>query len=185
MADTNKSGGMGKLLVAGGCGCLVILMLALVTIGGIFFFRAKKVVREEPRFEISIKRPDSIEAGGTFDLEIDLNYSSGSQALKSFEIDLPLSYLEGFEVVAVDPEPLKIIDNEPFEPTRSYRFERQVRPGEQFEAAFQLQALEPGSYSGELGVQLGDLRQMYSIKTGVTGAASPAEVFGTPPEPAQ
>jgi|GEM_PF-1767834 len=64
-------------------------------------------------------------------------------------VDIDDSFLEGFQVISIHPEPtdtMKIFGQ------RSWFFERSVDPGESLEVRFELKAVMEGHFSGDVHV---------------------------------
>ena len=64
-------------------------------------------------------------------------------------IDVDLAFLEGFEVVSVDPTPSDTME---IFVQRSWSFTNSVAPGEELVVTYRLKAVRPGHYVGDVDV---------------------------------
>lgn len=66
-------------------------------------------------------------------------------------IDVSESFLAGFQVVSVDPQPTGTVHIPVFD-QRSWSFGISVAPGDTLSATFRLEPVEPGHFSGDIDV---------------------------------
>ncbi len=130
-----------KLIIITALITMFITSLVWVGIGATGYWL---VTREAPPFAISVEHPDVVEVGETMTMKVTVA-NDGTKDLKFAELDLYDTFLDGFEVVAVNPKPKT---KERIFGIVTYGFSRTLKPAESFGIELELRAKEAGLWTG-------------------------------------
>lgn len=134
---------MKKTLLA----CLgVTIILVFVVIAGLWFW----LFRELPVLEASLSLPPEVHRDAEVTMAITVT-NTHDQPITLDSVDIDDSFLHGFQVVAIDPEPTDTM-HVPLADQRSWGFARPVSPGESLALTFRLKAVMEGHFSGDIDV---------------------------------
>ena len=131
---------MKKLMVA--IGLLGFVMIVLLGAAVVY------LLHEEPTLDVRLSAPDEVTVGEAFDLTL-ITRNLHQEAIVLDSVDIEETFLEGFEVVSVDPTPT---EEQTIFWYRSWSFGHSVQPGETMEVTFRLNPLKPGHYVGDVDV---------------------------------
>ena len=125
-----------------GCGVVAILGVLVIGMAGAW------LLRELPVLNASITSEPIVQLDEEFTLTVNAaNAEEAPIVLDSIDIDD--TFLDGFQVVDVQPAPS---DTSHFMGMRSWYFERSVAPGDTLQVQFTLRAVQEGHFSGDVGV---------------------------------
>jgi hypothetical protein len=131
---------MKKLLA----GCAIVAALALLAgAAGCWY-----LLRERPNVVSTLGVPSEVVVDQVFDMVITAE-NPHDVTVKLDSIDVSDSFLDGFQVVSVTPEPTGTMDLFDF---RSFDFSRDVAPGESLVVTFKLRAVSEGLFRGDCDV---------------------------------
>lgn len=103
-------------------------------------------VNHQPDFLVTVDSPDRVFEGDVFELSATVeNPTDGSLTLGS--IDIYDSFIDGFEVVQVDPEPASMDPSFGF---ATFYFSQELPPGAIHTFVFKLRAVEAGVWTGDV-----------------------------------
>lgn len=128
-------------------GCLGALALAAA--GGAFLVWFW-LFRDLPVLEAALSLPLEAETDSTVTMVVTVT-NVHKRAVTLDSIDIDNGFLEGFQVVSIEPRPtdtmrIPVIDQ------RSWEFGRAVAPGETVAVTFTMRAVAAGRYSGDIDV---------------------------------
>ena len=125
-------------------GCLGVALIAVLAISavGIWLFR------ELPVLDASLSAPSVVQLDSTFTVVVTTT-NNHNEAIVLDSIDIQDSFLEGFQVIEVQPEPADTTHIFNF---RSWDFGSAVSPGESQEIRFTMKAVQEGHFSGDVDV---------------------------------
>jgi hypothetical protein len=133
---------MKKVLI----GCLGVAVLFLIILGGAGYW----LVHEAPMLDAKLSVPSEVALDSTAELVVTVtNPHEEEVALDSIDIDD--AFLEGFQVVAVEPEPSDTT-SVPLMDQRSWDFGEPVGPGKSLTVKFTLKPVSEGRFSGAVDV---------------------------------
>jgi len=127
--------------VASGCGCLLIVVMA---VAGYWFYR---FIKPPSGVAIAVEAPLRARVGETFEILVTLTNESRSERTL-VDVDVADSYLAGIAVEGTDPA---YSDSEhiPFDNTVSYSFDRALEPGGTLSVRFVAVAVQEGDFAGD------------------------------------
>jgi hypothetical protein len=131
------------ILVIAAVSLLALVGLAVVGLVGLFL-----IVPEQPTLDVRVNAPETVPMGKEFDLVLHTR-NLHDEPIRLDSIDVDLAFLEGFEVVSVDPTPSDVMD---FLGQRCWSFADTVSPGEGLDVTYRLKAVQPGHYAGDMDV---------------------------------
>jgi len=126
-------------------GCLIAAALAVilpVLAIGIW------LVREAPMLDASLSVPPQVALDSTAIMVVTTT-NPHPKPVTLDSIDVDDSFLAGFQVVRIDPEP---VDTMHIFGQRSWTFDQSVAPGDSLEVRFELRAVQEGHFSGDVDV---------------------------------
>ncbi|XAL97988.1 hypothetical protein OT109_10300 [Phycisphaeraceae bacterium D3-23] len=94
--------------------------------------------------------PTQVEEGEIFELKVILQNNT-DQAVNLNGLDLAVSYCEGFVLFATTPEYLTQDEGRLF---RAFEFNLPIEPGKNAQVAFRMQAVNAGSWSGDIDARV-------------------------------
>ena len=125
-----------------GCGVFAVIGCCLLC-GGVFWF-----LREEPILDSTLSMPAVVSIDSEFEMVVTAtNREQVPIVLDS--IDIYDSFLDGVQVVNIDPEPS---DTMHLFFMRSWEFGNELAPGESLEVRFTFLAVKEGHFSGDVDV---------------------------------
>jgi hypothetical protein len=136
-----KSGTKGCLAAIG-----VVAVAFVIVIGLIGYW----LVTEYPNVEATLVAPSSVTLNEPFALVIEVRNPHGENVTLD-SIDIDDGFLNGFQVVSVDPSPSDVM-NVPILNQRSWMFERELAPNESMNVTFEMKPVLVGHYSGDVDV---------------------------------
>ena len=125
-----------------GCGGIAILMMVFVAAISVWLFR------ELPVLSASISAPSMVQLDSELTLVVTAT-NPHQKAIVLDSIDIADSFLEGFQIVDVEPKPTstgQIIG------MRTWAFGFPVEPGASREISFKMKAVQEGHFSGDVDV---------------------------------
>ena len=132
---------MNKYLV----GCLgVSFVVGISLLGAVAFF----LLSEFPVLDASLSVPPEASLGATITMVVTTT-NTHTKAIKLDSIDVGDTFLEGFRVLSVDPEPS---DTMRVFGMRTWFFGERVEPGDSLDVRFALEAVMEGHFSGDVDV---------------------------------
>ena len=128
-----------------GCICVTVTVAAIAAFG-IWYW----LIRETPTLGAALSVPMEVQTGATFTLTITTT-NSHNQPVTLDSIDIDDSFLAGFQVVTIVPEPgdtshLQLLNQ------RSWVFDKAVAPGGTLSVTFTLKAIADGHFTGDVDV---------------------------------
>lgn len=136
---------MNNKVVIGVIGCLGAALLFTVVIGlGV----AVWLFTERPKLDASLSLPSEATLGETLTMLVTTT-NPHDQAVTLDSIDIDDTFLDGFQVVTVVPEPTGTMH---VFGQRSWSFGTSVPPGQALEVRFTLKAVQGGHFSGDVDV---------------------------------
>jgi hypothetical protein len=147
-----------------GCGAAALLGLCAV-IGVVLFITY--VAKDVEGMVVSVKGPESVAVGETFDLEIVVRNDRPRQSIELSDVDLADEYLEGFTIASVHPVN-KSSSHVPIDNKRSFTFDVTIPPGQSRTFAFKMRAQKAGIYRGDVDVCEGARFTTGMLQTAVT-----------------
>jgi len=103
-------------------------------------------VANPPPFSVQVEAPREVAAGDEVDLLLDIGNPT-DRDLRLDSIDIYDSLLDGFDVRAVEPDPVRRDHTFNFS---SFYFSKDLEPGQSLRVTMQLTAKEPGIWTGDL-----------------------------------
>jgi len=97
-------------------------------------------------FAVSIAAPDEVARGEVFTLSVEVSNPS-DQPIVLGSIDIYDSLLDGFEILAINPQPT---DTDPGFGFHTAYFSKALRPGEIFKVTYDLKGIKPGLWIGDI-----------------------------------
>lgn len=126
-------------------GCLVVFVLVILVAGGLFWY---VFLHDLPTFTGAISAPSQVTAGDTFSFAV-IASNPHPDAIELDSIDVADSFLAGFQVVLVEPKPLRTFQI-PLTNQRSYGFDQRVEANGSATVTFTLRAVQKGHFSGDV-----------------------------------
>ncbi len=128
-------------------GCLALLLAAVLLLGACVWY---VFLREEPRLEARLAAPPTVVSGEPFDLAVvAVNPNRGPVTLDSIDIDD--AFLEGFQVLGVDPH-ARSTRHVPLLEQRTWAFGFPVAPGGERTVTYRLRPVRAGRFAGSIDV---------------------------------
>jgi uncharacterized protein (DUF58 family) len=128
-------------------GCLGVALLTAVLGAGLVLYW---LLRERPVLESTLSLPTEVELDATVPMVITTtNGHSTPVTLDSIDVDD--SFLAGFQVIRIEPEPEGTL-HVPFLNQRSWAFATVVQPGDSLTVTFHLKPVAEGHFSGDIDV---------------------------------
>jgi hypothetical protein len=134
---------MGKFLLGFVVGVVVGVVLTLV-------FFVVVGLQSGPTLVSTIYAPEQVRIGEPFVMRI-VSSNPHDAEVQLYSVDIDDSFLELFEVVAIEPQPTDSM-RIPFLDQRSWFFERDVQPGDSLAVTFTLSPLQAGVPVGNVEV---------------------------------
>lgn len=125
-------------------GCAGIALVAAVGIVCVAVWLA----RELPVLDASLSAPSTVQVDSTLTLVVTAT-NNHTQAIVLDSIDIQDSFLDGFQVIEVNPEPA---DTTHIFGMRSWDFGSAVPPGDSQVIHFTMKAIQEGHFSGDVDV---------------------------------
>lgn len=133
---------MKQLIIGCGIASILVVLAGAALIYYVF-------VRELPVLDATLDAPHSVTLDSEFEIVVTAtNPHAESVTLDS--IDIQQTFLDGFQVVGVTPEPVDTMNV--FGMIRTWEFGIPVAPGDSTEIRFEFRAVEEGRFSGDLDV---------------------------------
>ncbi len=127
---------------------VVVLLIGLVGVAAVGLIGCLLILPEEPTLDVRLSAPETVAVGEEFDLVLRTR-NLHEEPIRLDSIDVDLAFLEGFEVLSVDPTPSDTMD---IFGQRSWSFTDSVPPGEGLDVTYRLKAVRPGHYVGDADV---------------------------------
>jgi hypothetical protein len=132
---------MGRFIAGFLCGNLFTVLIGLCVVFFVF-------LRDLPTLQCSVSVPAQVSVGDTVSMVVAAtNAHSGAIVLDSIDVDE--SFLEGFRVERVQPNPTETMS---VFGMRTWSFGKEVGIGETVEVHFTLKAVVAGHFSGDIDV---------------------------------
>lgn len=130
-----------------GIGCLIVALLMMAAIVATVLFW---LLSESPLLDATLSIPPEVEVGTAVEMVVTVkNDHDVPVTLDSIDIDN--SFLSGFQVAGIDPEPQDTM-HVPFLDQRSWDFGAVLQPGESLSVKFQLAPIAEGHFVGDVDV---------------------------------
>jgi hypothetical protein len=128
-------------------GCLGATLLILLTGTAFIWF---VLFRELPMLDATLALPTEAAVESPVDMVVTVS-NPHSEAVTLDSIDVDAAFLEGFQVVGVEPEP-KGTMLVPFLNQRSWEFGKVLQSGETHSVTFRLKSVMEGRFSGDIDI---------------------------------
>lgn len=131
-----------------GCGALaaVVLMVAVAVTAFIWH------VAQDPKdVSISVEGPTTVRLKEEFTVTVIVRNERPKTVFRLTDVDVAEKYLQGFLVLGTDPKYTSSM-HVPFDDSRSYTFNRPVKPGDTARFVFRLRPFKTGMYRGDIDV---------------------------------
>jgi len=145
-------------------GCSAFALLGIAGATGIVLFLVH-VSKDVEGLQISVKGPEEVVVGQTFDLEIVVRNERPRKAIQLSDIDLADEYLAGFTVSSVVPT-YKSSSHVPIDDKRSFTFDLAIPPSQSRSFIFKMRAQKAGVFRGDV-----DICEGTQFKTGMLQTA--------------
>jgi len=126
-------------------GCLVAGTVAMVILVACVLLW---VVRDLPALDATLSLPSEATVNSTVTMVVSTK-NNHSEDVSLDSIDIEEAFLEGFQVVRIEPAPT---DTYLVFSHRTWVFEKPVSPGAGLDVTFTLKVLQEGRFTGEIGV---------------------------------
>lgn len=128
-------------------GCLgATALLVAVAALGLWFL----LFRDLPVLDATLSLPSEVAMESTMSMVITAT-NPHKEPVTLDSVDIDDSFLAGFQVVAIVPEPIETT-HVPLINQRSWSFEKQVEPGDSISVSFELKPVMEGHFSGDVDV---------------------------------
>ncbi|MHC4248606.1 MAG: hypothetical protein ACYS9X_05700 [Planctomycetota bacterium] len=128
-------------------GCLGAALLAAV-VGVVLIWFC--LFRELPKLDAKLSLPSEATLESTMTMVVTAN-NPHQEPVTLDSIDIDDSFLAGFQVVSIDPEPTDTA-SVPIVDQRSWTFGKAIPPGESHSVTFHLRPVSEGHFSGDVDV---------------------------------
>jgi len=109
--------------------------------------------------QFEIESPGAVAKGETFDLTVILR-NIGDEAFTVTEVQMPTSIIQAASPVTVNPAQTSQVD---YDESVGFGYEILLQPGEASEVTFQMISTQPGNYSGDVTVVVGNRRKSVNL----------------------
>ncbi len=143
--------------------CLVIALI-LMCIGSLVVFLGLggliAVFGPDPEgLQFEVQSPGEVAKGETFEFSVILR-NIGEKAFTVTEIQLPSSIIQAASPLSVNPPQNSQVD---YDDSVRYQYEIILQPGESSQVSFQMISVEPGNYTGDVTVVVGNRRKSSNV----------------------
>ncbi|MFK7852108.1 MAG: hypothetical protein AB8D78_14120 [Akkermansiaceae bacterium] len=122
---------------------MILTSLVWVTIGGVGYWFMNRGL---PDFEVAVDLPETVTMGEVFKMEVAVK-NVGSSNLTLADLDVYSEFLDGFEIVSVDPKPRSTSHTFGI---LTHGYSEKLAPSEVFEVEFELRATAVGYWGGDI-----------------------------------
>ncbi|MHC5055050.1 MAG: hypothetical protein ACYTKD_10080 [Planctomycetota bacterium] len=128
-------------------GCLGAALLAAV-VGVVLIWFC--LIRELPKLDAKLSLAPEATLGSTATMVV-VAKNPHEEPVTLDSIDIDESFLAGFQVISIDPEPTDT-SNVPLLDQRSWSFGEEIAPGESHSVTFNLRPVSEGRFTGDVDV---------------------------------
>jgi hypothetical protein len=171
-----------------GCliGCAVAAVLGILAVVAIGAWLAS-IAKTQEQVQVRLDVPAEARVGSEIELIVEVMNQREDDVFHLTDIDLEDSYLDGFTLISVEPEP-KSTESVDLLDVRSHSFDRDLAAGAVERFTFRLKAVEAGTWTGDVDVWEGlscitQVAQTRVLETPQAPSETPQPPPGTPQPP--